>query len=360
MAIQTTQWVYLGIKAEMDTDETNNTNENDAVPVGSYGVADMEIATVSIDDTSLNGSSASDGFIPDDEFASSFPSSDPITYSTSGGGVTTTALDSTSAYSAVVTLADGTTLNLDLYVLQTTDGGLFVSHNTALDGVVISNIEILGLANPNADNYLGFGSVPAGSDFDFGLDHSSIACFASQTQIETNRGLVAIDDLAVGDMVRTADHGLQPIRWIGSTTVAAIGENAPILISKGALGNERDLLVSPFHRMLVSDWRVEVLMGAPEVLTPAVHLCNDKTIRRKQGGRITYFHMMFDQHEVIFAEGAASESFHPSQDGIGNLAEESRAEIFRLFPTLADEPASYGPVARPCMDAPEAALLLGH
>ncbi len=342
MTTYTTQWIYLGTAAEMDTNEANWTNENDAVPIGSYGAADMELADITVDDVNNDGVVRSDdnGTTPE-----------PLSYTTSSGTVNTF-LDSGSRYNAEVTLSDGSTMSLILDIFQTVDGGLFVSHDLDLDGLTIANIDLTSF---HSDGYWGIGHL-----VDYGIDGATIACFASQTQIETNRGLVAIDDLAVGDMVRTADHGMQPIRWIGSTTVPAVGQNVPVLIRKGALGNGRDLLVSPFHRMLVSNWRAEVLFGESEVLTAAVHLCNDQSIRRKQGGNITYFHMMFDQHEIIYAEGIASESFHPSQSGIGNLAEESRAEILRLFPMLADDPASYGSVARPCMDAPEAALLLGR
>lgn len=342
MTTYTTQWIYLGMAAEMDTNESNWTNENDAVPIGSYGVGDMELADITVDDVNDDGVVRSDdnGTTPE-----------PFSYTTSGGTVDTF-LDSGSRYNAEVTLSDGSTMTLILDVFQTVDGGLFVSHDLDLDGLTIANIELTSF---DSDSYWGIGHL-----VDYGIDGATIACFASQTLIETNRGLVSIDDLAVGDLVRTADHGMQSIRWIGSSTVAARGKNAPILIRKGALGNDRDLLVSPFHRMLVSDWRTEVLFGEAEVLTPAVHLCNDQTIRRREGGKITYFHMMFDRHEIVYAEGTPSESFHPSQDGIGNLADESRAEILRLFPVLAAEPAAYGPVARPCISAAEVSVMLGR
>jgi len=342
MATYSTQWIYLGTAAEMDTNENNWTNENDSVPIGSYGVADMEMADITVDDVNNDGVVRSDdnGTTPE-----------PLSYTTASGGTVNTFLDSGSVYNAIVTLSDGSTLPMKIEVYQTQDGGLFLSRDDTLDNLTISNIEITSF---DSDSYWGIGHL-----VDYGIDNTTIACFASQTRIETAHGLVEIDDLQSGDMVRTADHGLQPIRWIGSTTVAARGENAPVLIRKGALGNSRELRVSPFHRMLVSDWRAEVLFGAPEVLVPAVYLCNDQTILRQRGGSVTYFHMMFDRHEVVFSEGAASESFHPSQDGIGNLAEESRAEILRLFPALADAPASYGPIARPNITAAEASVLKG-
>ena len=67
------------------------------------------------------------------------------------------------------------------------------------------------------------------------------------------------EKLAAGDMVVTMDHGPQPIRWIGSSK-RPDRQLAPILIRKGALGNTRDLRVSPQHRMLLSGWQAEVLL----------------------------------------------------------------------------------------------------
>jgi hypothetical protein len=184
---------------------------------------------------------------------------------------------------------------------------------------------------------------------------SVVVCFAAGTMIETAEGEKAIDQLHVGDLVRTADHDYQPIRWIGSSTVAAVGNVAPILIKAGALGNARDLRVSPQHRMLLGGWQAEMLFGDDEVLVAAKHLVNDSTILRVEGGTVEYFHMLFDTHEIVFAEGAPSESFHPGQEGWGALAEEARAEILALFPELENGNfEGYGASARRSLKAHEA------
>jgi len=189
-------------------------------------------------------------------------------------------------------------------------------------------------------------------------DVSILACFLRGSHIETHSGPRMIEDLHVGDLVRTKDHGFQPIRWIDSTTCTARGEMAPILIRKGALGNTRDLKVSPNHRMLLADWRAELLFGEAEVLAPAKALVNDHSILRVEGGEAVYFHMMFDQHEIVFSEGVPSESFYPSADVLSDVEDATRAEIFALFPELLNKPASYGPSARVTLDATELALLL--
>ena len=66
-----------------------------------------------------------------------------------------------------------------------------------------------------------------------------IICFASGTNILTSAGEVAIEDLQVGQLVATLDHGLQPLRWVGSRKVSAAGKLAPIVIRAGVLGNKR-------------------------------------------------------------------------------------------------------------------------
>ena len=187
-----------------------------------------------------------------------------------------------------------------------------------------------------------------------------VVCFSAGTIIETAEGEVAIESLQVGDLVRTADHDYQPIRWIGSTKVAATGSVAPILIKAGALGNARDLRVSPQHRMLLGGWQAEMLFGDAEVLVAAKHLVNDQTILRVEGGEVEYFHMLFDTHEIVFAEGAASESFHPGQIGWGALAEDARAEILALFPELEQNQfGAYGTSARRTLKAHEAKTAVG-
>ncbi|MEL7256105.1 MAG: Hint domain-containing protein, partial [Pseudomonadota bacterium] len=108
------------------------------------------------------------------------------------------------------------------------------------------------------------GAAVTGSDLTF--DNTNVACFVRGTQIATRRGSVAIEDLKEGDEVITMDHGFQKIRWIGSTSVPATGALAPVVIRKGAMGNERDLRVSPQHRMLVRGWHVELMFGQKEAL----------------------------------------------------------------------------------------------
>jgi Ca2+-binding RTX toxin-like protein len=189
----------------------------------------------------------------------------------------------------------------------------------------------------------------------FNVENTAIICFTEGTLILTAGGEREIETLVPGDMVWTLDHGYQPLRWIGKTTVPAKGRLAPIVIEAGALGNRRTLRVSPQHRMLLQGWQAELLFDEMEVLAAARMLVNDKTIRAEEGDTVTYVHMLFDEHEIVMAEGALSESFHPGHVGWGALAEASREEILALFPQLEGlNFEAYGPAARRSLTAAEA------
>ena len=187
---------------------------------------------------------------------------------------------------------------------------------------------------------------------------NTAVCFAAGTRLATAKGHRPIEKLRVGDLVETADHGLQPIRWIGSMTVDGMGEQAPILISAGALGNRRDILVSPLHRMLVSGWRVELLFGEDEVIAAAKLLVDGAAIRPHRVASVSYYHILFDAHEIVFAEGAGAESFHPGEEGFDALGAGAQEQITALFPQIAGGNfAAYGPSARRNLRAHEARLL---
>lgn len=185
----------------------------------------------------------------------------------------------------------------------------------------------------------------------------NIICFARGTHIRTDRGEVKIEDLNEGDLVETLDHGLQAIRWIRSRQVAATGRLAPVVFNPGVLGNSRMLKVSPQHRMLITGVKAQLLFGEDEVLAAAKHLTDWDGVYIQQGGMVEYFHMMFDTHEIVFSEGALSESFHPGEVGMDAMAHAARDEILDLFPELADSLDNYGPAARRSLRKHEAILL---
>jgi hypothetical protein len=102
--------------------------------------------------------------------------------------------------------------------------------------------------------------------------------------------------------------------------------------------------------MLVDDWRCEALFGAAEMLAPAHALVNDSTITVDHGAEeVEYFHFMFDQHEIVFANGVESESFHPGDFGLSTLDQPALAELFKVFPHLEQDVEAFGAPARPVL-----------
>ena len=181
-------------------------------------------------------------------------------------------------------------------------------------------------------------------------------CFVTGTMIETVDGPRAVEDLCEGDLVLTRDHGPQPILLISRETYRATGRNAPVRICKGALGNDTDLFVSQQHRMLICDWRAELLFGEDEVLVAAKHLVNGDTIYVHAGGEVEYFHLLFADHEIVYAAGIPSESYFPGhfEAREGN---ETCEELRRMYPDLHLFAGQVKQAARPVAKAAEAAVL---
>ncbi|UWQ16613.1 peroxidase family protein [Jannaschia sp. M317] len=180
-------------------------------------------------------------------------------------------------------------------------------------------------------------------------------CFTPGTLVVTALGKRPIETLRPGARVLTVDHGLQPIRWIGRTTVPARGRFAPVRIEAGALDNRAPLIVSPQHRIVLTSALAEVMFGDADVLVPAIALTGRDGIAQVEGGAVDYIHILFDTHQIVLAGGIPSESFHPGPQAMSAIAAESRSEVLTLFPELHAQ--GYGPDARPALRGREARLL---
>ncbi len=195
-----------------------------------------------------------------------------------------------------------------------------------------------------------------------GVGGVSVVCFTRGAMIRTADGLRKIETLGEGDLVETRDGKLKAIRWIGSTPLssemlAQFPDLRPVRIAAGALGEHQETLVSPHHRMLLSGWRAELLFGEAEVLAAARSLVNDSTIAPAYDVEdVEYFHILFDDHEIINADGAWSESFHPAALNIGTVSEPTRDEVLTMFPQLETEGAMRA-AARPSLNASDVRLL---
>ncbi|MGB0967165.1 MAG: Hint domain-containing protein [Halocynthiibacter sp.] len=187
----------------------------------------------------------------------------------------------------------------------------------------------------------------------FSLD---AVCFARGTRITTLKGEVPVEDLEPGMKILTRDNGYQTLRWVGSRVIPALGRLAPVRVKSGTLGTDRDLVLSQQHRVLIQGYQAELLFGEQEVLVPARALVNGETICLEQGGEVEYFHVMFDKHEIIYSEGAPTESFFPGGIGLNSLESATQEEIYTLFPELREDPSSYGKSARLCIQARVASI----
>lgn len=184
-----------------------------------------------------------------------------------------------------------------------------------------------------------------------------VPCFVAGTMIATQKGEVAVEDLRAGDMVLTRDAGYQPIRWISGRTIQSTRATAPIVFGEGTLGACRELRVSPNHRMLISTAEAELYFGEAEILVPAKHLTVLRNVYQEAPGEVRYYHFLFDQHQIVFSNGALSESFLPGERAMDGLAEASRREILDIFPDLMDITLPQPQIARTCIRAFERPVL---
>lgn len=172
--------------------------------------------------------------------------------------------------------------------------------------------------------------------------NTSTVCLTNGTIIDTMEGERLIEDLQVGDRIITRDRGSQRLRMIVTRHVTRdeMRRNRalrPVKISKGALGfglPRRDLWVSPQHRMLYSHMKVPLIFGEDAVFVRAKSLCASFEGCYVDAERtdLIYYHLVFDQHEVIYAEGSATESFDAGAEAIKAMDTEARQELYTLFP----------------------------
>ena len=189
---------------------------------------------------------------------------------------------------------------------------------------------------------------------------NTIPCFVAGTMILTEAGERRVETLKEGDLVQTHDNGVQQIRWIGQRTVQAEGMMTPIHIAANTFGLHRALSVSPQHRVLIRADKAELLFGTDEVLVAAKDLVNGTTVTRYASApKVTYVHLLFDEHQVIYSEGLPTESFLPGPQTMDAFEQDTLREICTLFPQLDPETGQgYGAAARTSLKAYEAQLLL--
>lgn len=185
-------------------------------------------------------------------------------------------------------------------------------------------------------------------------DPNNVTCLTTGAEVRTKNGLVNVEDLAEGMQILTYEGQYQVLRKIFSRNVGEVElrENQklfPVRICAGALGNglpKKDLLVSRQHRMMVSSPIVKRMFDKTNVLVASVRLTSlpgifvDTSVES-----VKYFHLLFDDHEVIFADGAATESLYLGAEAMKSLPIQSIDELKSIFPDLVgsfdDHPSKY-------------------
>ena len=329
--------ISLGQHRDLDPDERYIGAERANEIVGTtFGSANAPLATaitsVSLNDGNGDGQVAFNG--PNGSPANEYGIQDGLhRYGDSG-----------IIYRGTVTYMDGTSAtNVQLRVLQDTDGNLVLvpppssASQAEITALTTKPLQSITLTSYVRSDFTGLDTSR------YGLQDPVFICFRNGTHILTIRGNVAVEDLRVGDMIVTRDNGPQPLRWIGSKQVTGdlqhLFQNMrPVRIAAGALGSslpQRDLYVSQQHRVLVSSRIAERIFGEAEVLIAAKHLTEIDGIEIDDSGDdLTYFHLLFDRHEIVCSEGAQTESLFTGPEALKSVSPEARSEILALFPEL--------------------------
>ncbi|WP_293573197.1 Hint domain-containing protein [Phaeobacter sp.] len=177
------------------------------------------------------------------------------------------------------------------------------------------------------------------------IDNVAImVCYCGGTEIDTPSGPRKIETLRAGDLVST-ENGPRPVRWIGRSNLTAQDleqhdKLRPVCISAGALGHgvpNAPLRVSRQHRMVVRSQVAQRMFGAAEVMVPAIRLVSLPGIALAETAQaVSYFHLVFDDHEIIRANGAPSESLLLTAQSLRALSPAAQDELRTLFPDLTD------------------------
>ncbi|MCV6584280.1 MAG: Hint domain-containing protein [Marinibacterium sp.] len=160
-----------------------------------------------------------------------------------------------------------------------------------------------GLATLEATNSnTGGGAAPLTLDV-------NITCFFPGTMIATPDGETAVETLAIGDLITTADGRQVAVKWVGRQTVSTIFSPAqrllPVRFAAGSLGDalpREELTVTADHAMLVDGvlCQAGALVNGADITKPAL---------AEMGETYTVYHIETEAHEIILANGAETETF---------------------------------------------------
>lgn len=148
-----------------------------------------------------------------------------------------------------------------------------------------------------------------------------VVCYAKGTLILSKNGFIPIENLKIGDKIITngkiynnkfilKDSKIQTkyLLWVSRFKVKNLNSNSrPVCIKKNAFGQNcpfKDLYVSPNHSLLLNG-----------KMTIAKDIINGTTIYQDyECNDIEYYHLEFDSHSAICANGILAESYLESNN----------------------------------------------
>jgi len=163
-----------------------------------------------------------------------------------------------------------------------------------------------------------------------------MASFCHGTSLMTANGEQPVDWIRSGDRVMTKDHGFQKVLWVARTVIPANALKStphlqPIMIAANSVNAQtpaQDLHLSPDHRVLLKSQQIELHFGTDEVLAPIKAFADGDAIAQVLPQHdVSYYHILFQKHEIVLADGLWVESFFPGEMALASLSAKKQAQI---------------------------------
>ncbi len=168
-----------------------------------------------------------------------------------------------------------------------------------------------------------------------------------------------VEQLFPGDLVLTRGNGPQPLRHLIARTVRATGAFAPVAIPKGTLGNANDLVLSQHQRLFIYQRGPNRITDRAELLVRARDLVDGENVTIRKGGYADYVSLVFDQHEVIYAECIPAESLLVNDTTRRDLPEDALEALHAALPDIAQAPVRADEASSDALAAARARFLRG-
>ncbi|MCI2395289.1 Hint domain-containing protein [Aliiroseovarius sediminis] len=172
---------------------------------------------------------------------------------------------------------------------------------------------------------------------------AGVVCLTPGTRLRGQSGDVRVENLREGETILTRDSGTQKVLWIGcqritGTQLFAAPDKRPIRLRAGAVRSgqpDSDLIVSGRHQILLNGKRAREMFNEDEVLISARDLVDERRVVVDYTlPEAVYYHVLLENHEIVWANGVQTESFHPANADLAMVDPAQRSRLFRMFPQL--------------------------